>query len=234
MKFRRVSALFMAAGIGAVALAGCASSGSGNSGSEIAASTTATTTVSASAAAAAETAAAPGQQAGFEEFPVGDDLELDWDDKAGGSTLNVAGVYFQPVDLEPSGGGLAAADASFHIEADISAGANNVGYEIGTYVPQLTVDYEIAPADANAEKKEGVNYAAGTFMDMNASDGPHYGANAKLTEAGSYKVKFTIKSPEAKGWVLHTDAETGVDGRFWSEPLVAEWDWDYVPQEWNN
>ena len=129
---------------------------------------------------------------------------------------------------------LAAADASFHIEADISAGANNVGYEIGTYVPQLTVDYEIAPADANAEKKEGVNYAAGTFMDMNASDGPHYGANVKLTEAGSYKVKFTIKSPEAKGWVLHTDAETGVDGRFWSEPLVAEWDWDYVPQEWNN
>ena len=235
MKFRKVSALFMAAGVGAVALAGCAGSGSGT-GTET--ETTTTTTSAAAAAAATETeaagAAAPGQQAGFEEFPVGDDLELDWDDKAGGSTLNVAGVYFQPVDLEPSGGGLAAADASFHIEADISAGANNVGYEIGTYVPQLTVDYEIAPADANAEKKEGVNYAAGTFMDMNASDGPHYGANVKLTEAGSYKVKFTIKSPEAKGWVLHTDAETGVDGRFWSEPLVAEWDWDYVPQEWNN
>ena len=223
----------MAAGIGAVALAGCS-----GSGSETATETTVATTSETAAAAATGTeaagAAAPGQQAGFEEFPVGDDLEISWDDKAGGSTLNVAGVYFQPVDMEPTGSGLAAADASFHIEADISAGENNVGYEIGTYVPQLTVDYEITPADANAEKKEGANYAAGTFMDMNASDGPHYGANVKLTEAGSYKVKFTIKSPEAKGWLLHTDAETGVEGRFWSEPLVAEWDWDYVPQEWNN
>ena len=229
MKFRKAALLFTAAGIGATALAGC---GAASTTSETTPATT--TSVSTASTAEAGAAAAPGQQAGFEEFPVGDDLELEWDDKAGGSTLNVAGVYFQPVDMEPTGSGLAAADASFHIEADISAGMNNVGYEIGSYVPQLTVDYEITPADEKAEKKEGKNYASGTFMDMNASDGPHYGANVKLTEAGSYKVKFTIKSPEAKGWLLHTDAETGVEGRFWSEPLVAEWDWDYVPQEWNN
>ena len=225
MKFRKAAAFFMAAGIGAGVLAGCGSTASSTSTTE--ADTEAATQEAA-------TAAAPGQQAGFEEFPVGDDLELEWDDQAGGSVLNVAGVYFQPVDMEPTGSGLAAADASFHIEADISAGLNNVGYEVGSYVPQLTVDYEITPADESAEKVEGANYATGTFMDMNASDGPHYGANVKLTEGGSYKVTFTIKSPEEKGWLLHTDDETGVEGRFWSEPLVAEWDWDYGPQDWNN
>ena len=35
--------------------------------------------------------------------------------------LTVNAVYFQPIDMEPSGMGLKAADASFHLEADIHA-----------------------------------------------------------------------------------------------------------------
>jgi uncharacterized protein involved in high-affinity Fe2+ transport len=164
-------------------------------------------------------APAPGDEgaAGFTEEPIGDPQSL--------PPLEVAGVYFQPVDMEPAGMGLPAAESDFHIEADISAGDNDLGYGVGDFVPNLKVDYSIT-------KEDGTEAAAGTFMTMNASDGPHYGANVALPDAGTYKVKFTIYSPEVNGYLLHVDAATGVTGRFWTEPLVAEWDWDYVPREW--
>jgi uncharacterized protein involved in high-affinity Fe2+ transport len=127
--------------------------------------------------------------------------------------------------MDPAGMGLAAADSDMHIEADISALANNeLGYGAGDFVPGLTVDYSIVGEDG----KE----VSGTFMPMNASDGPHYGANIKLGDAGTYKVTFLITSPVANGHVLHTDPVTGVTGRFWDTPLKAEWDFDYVPREW--
>ncbi|MDR1067405.1 MAG: iron transporter [Clostridiales bacterium] len=161
--------------------------------------------------------AAPGDTAGFEEFPIGDDIEL--------PPLNVAAVYFQPVDMEPTGKGLPASESDMHIEADISALQNDLGYGVGDFVPNLTVNYEITSED-------GVTRLEGTFMPMNASDGPHYGANIKLGPAGTYKVRFLIESPEAQDFLLHVDKETGVEGRFWTEPLVAEWDFDYVPRSW--
>ena len=171
---------------------------------------------------AAVAAPAPGEEAGFEEFPIGDDIEV--------GPLNVGGVYFQPVDMEPAGMGLAAADSDMHIEADISALENDLGYGKGDFVPALTVNYTITHVDG---AKKGQVASSGTFMPMNASDGPHYGANIKLPEAGTYKVRFEIHSPEENGYFLHTDAATGVTGRFWKEPLIAEWDnFEYVPRKW--
>ncbi|MDR1791512.1 MAG: iron transporter [Propionibacteriaceae bacterium] len=161
--------------------------------------------------------AAPGEVAGFEEFEIGDDIEV--------GPLNVAGVYFQPVDMEPAMG-LSAAESDIHIEADITALAGNeLGFGAGDWVPNLTVDYAITGPNGFAD--------SGTFMPMNASDGPHYGANLKLGDAGTYDVKFTIHSPAENGHLIHTDATTGVTGRFWEEPLVAEWtDFQYTPRDW--
>jgi uncharacterized protein involved in high-affinity Fe2+ transport len=160
---------------------------------------------------------APGEEAGFEEFPIGDDLEL--------GPLNVAGVYFQPVDMLPTGNYLPKAQSDMHMEADISAlDNNNLGYGAGDFVPYLTVRYEIVKSDG--WKIEG------SFMPMNASDGPHYGANLKLNGAGRYKVRFLIQNPENQGYLLHVDQETGVPGRFWGAPLVAEWDYDFIPRQW--
>jgi uncharacterized protein involved in high-affinity Fe2+ transport len=159
----------------------------------------------------------PGEEAGFEEFPIGDDLEL--------GPINVAGVYFQPVDMLPAGNSLPASQSDMHIEADISAAeGNDLGYGVGDFVPNLTVRYEIVKSDG--WKTEG------TFMPMSASDGPHYGTNLKLNGAGTYKVRFIIQNPEAQGYLLHVDAQTGVPGRFWTSPLVAEWDFDFVPRVW--
>jgi uncharacterized protein involved in high-affinity Fe2+ transport len=161
----------------------------------------------------------PGEEAGFEEFPLGDDFLL--------GPLNVAGVYFQPVDMLPADAGLPASQSDMHIEADISAAENDLGYGVGDFVPNLTVRYEVIRS--TGEKIEG------TFMPMNASDGPHYGANIKLPGAGgpgTYTVRFFIQSPEAQGFVLHVDQETGVPGRFWGAPLVAEWTVDYAGPAW--
>ncbi|GHV06365.1 amino acid ABC transporter substrate-binding protein [Spirochaetia bacterium] len=158
----------------------------------------------------------PGETAGFEEFPLGDDHEL--------GPLNVAGVYFQPVDMLPANMGLSAAQSDVHLEADISALENNLGYGVGDFVPNLTVRYEIS--QANGWKAEG------TFMPMNASDGPHYGANVKLNGIGDYRIRFLITNPEAQGYVLHVDKTTGVPGRFWTAPLVAEWDVTYPGPAW--
>ena len=170
-----------------------------------------------------ESMVTPGEEAGFEEFPLGDDFEL--------GPLNVAGVFFQPVDMLPAGAGLPASQADMHIEADISALENDLGFGVGDFVPFLTVDYVITKS--TGEKIEG------TFMPMNASDGPHYGANIKLPGGGprggapgTYTVRFSIQNPEALGYVLHVDATTGVPGRFWGAPLVAEWTVDYEGPQW--
>ena len=207
MKLKKIAILFVAvATITSLGLTGCSSSTPDQTEPGTA---TANTNNGA--------AAAPGEVAGFEEFPIGDDLEL--------GPLNVAAVYFQPVDMEPIGNSLPASKCDMHIEADISALKNDLGYGVGDFVPNLTVKYEIT-------SKDGKTKVEGTFMPMNASDGPHYGANIKLGPAGTYKVKFSIESPEAQGFLLHVDKETGVTGRYWTTPLVAEWDFDYVPRVW--
>ncbi|MFP3090257.1 iron transporter [Treponema sp. TIM-1] len=166
-----------------------------------------------------ESTVTPGEAAGFEEFPLGDDFEL--------GPLNVAGVYFQPVDMLPAAAGLPASQSDMHMEADISAAENDLGYGVGDFVPNLTVLYEIVRS--TGEKVEG------TFMPMNASDGPHYGANVKLPGPGgpgTYTVRFLIQNPEAQGYVLHVDQATGVPGRFWGAPLEAKWTVDYAGPAW--
>ena len=163
-------------------------------------------------------AAAPGEDAGFEEQPLGDDVHV--------GPLVVGGVYFQPVEMEPQVG-TPAAESSMHIEADIAAAADNkLGYGAGDFVPGLTVDYAIKDKSGNVVQE-------GTLMPMNASDGPHYGLNLPKLDAGTYDVSFMIKPPSV--WLLHTDKTTGVEGRFWTEPLVAEfpdWQWDPTAVSW--
>ena len=160
--------------------------------------------------------------AGFEEYPVGDEGDQQIDGQ-----VNISVVYFQPIDMEPQGMGLKAADASFHLEADISGlEGNDLGYGAGDFVPGLTVDYTITNKATNTVAAEG------TFMQMNASDGPHYGGNIALPDAGEYTLALKIHSPEENGWMLHSDEETGVKGRFWTTPIELSWDWNYTPQQW--
>ncbi|KFI95263.1 amino acid ABC transporter substrate-binding protein [Bifidobacterium stellenboschense] len=170
---------------------------------------------------------------GFEEVPVGPSGTAEEQDQEVGP-LTVGAVYFQPIDMEPSSMGLKAADASFHLEADIHANkkGTELGYGKGDFIPDLTVNYTIIDKSTGKEV-EGGTATSGTFMQMNASDGPHYGANVKLDKAGTYQLKLSIESPAKKGWMLHVDPETGVKGHFWTEPLEVTFDnWEYTPRQW--
>ena len=218
MKNKKIAALLgiLLAGSMAFSLSACGNSDNAASSGKSSASTSETK--------GADDSSSSDSGAGFEEIQVDENHS---DQEVGPLTVNA--VSFQPIDMEPSGMGLKAADASFHLEADIHANekGTELGYGKGDFVPDLTVNYEIIN-NANNE-----TVGSGTFMQMNASDGPHYGANVKLDEAGSYKLVLKIESPEKKGWMLHVDPETGVKGRFWTEPLEVTFpEWNYTPQEW--
>ena len=166
-----------------------------------------------------EQAAEPAD-AGFTEFPIFEDEEVGF--------MNVSAVYFQPVPM--SNGNENIEDFNIHLECDVSALENDLGYGLGDWVPYLTVDYDVVGSD-------GQSAAAGTFMVMSASDGPHYGANVKLDKADTYSVTFTFHNPEENGYLVHIDAETGPGGTF--DEYFADGNltvtvdgWDYTPQEW--
>ena len=165
-------------------------------------------------------ALAPGDDAGFTEYPIFEDEEVGF--------LNVSAVYFQPVPM--SGGNENTEDFNIHLEADVSALENKLGFGVGDWVPYMNVDYKITASS-------GDTAAEGSFMVMSASDGPHYGANVKLPDADTYSIEFTFHSPEENGYLLHTDAETGPGGSFEEYfkdgNLKVTYDgWEYVPQEW--
>ena len=211
---KRVMACFAVSAVMACSL-GLAACGSSSSSSAAASSAAAS-----ASAASASAAAAPGEAAGFEETPIFEDIEA-------GGWLNVSAVYFQPV---PMTDGSTIEGKDIHLEADISALANKFGFGVGDWVPYLTVDYKVLKADGTEE-------ASGTFMEMSASDGPHYGANIAMPDGqGTYTLEVTIKSPADNNYLLHTDAETGPgaksfdDGVSW--PLVVSESWDYVPLEY--
>lgn len=158
--------------------------------------------------------------AGFTEYPIFEDEEVGF--------MNVSAVYFQPVPM--SNGNENIEDYNIHLECDVSAMENDLGYGLGDWVPYLTVDYAVTGSDGEVD-------AEGTFMVMSASDGPHYGANIKLDEADTYSVTFTFHSPEENGYLIHLDSETGPGGTF--DEYFADGNlsvtvdgWDYAPQEW--
>ena len=220
MKNKKIAALLVLLLDGSMAfsLSGCGNSNSSASNDKSSSSSSTATDDSSKDDSSSD------DSAGFEEIQVD---EKHSDQEVGPLTVNA--VYFQPIDMEPSGMGLKAADASFHLEADIHANqkGTEVGYGMGDFVPDLTVNYDII------DKTSNESVGSGTFMQMNASDGPHYGANVKLDKAGSYKLVLKIESPEKKGGMLHVDPETGGKGRFWTEPLEVTFpDWNYTPQEW--
>ncbi len=165
-------------------------------------------------------AAAPGEAAGFTEYPIFEDEEVGF--------LNVSAVYFQPVPMSNGNEDIEGFD--IHLECDVSALENNLGYGVGDWVPYLTVDYKVTGSDGEVA-------AEGTFMEMSASDGPHYGANIALPNADTYTLEFQFHNPEENGYLLHTDAETGPGGLF--DEYFADGNlsctfegWEYIPQEW--
>ncbi|MCR5317940.1 MAG: iron transporter [Treponema sp.] len=180
------------------------------------------------AAAATETPAASSAAAEVAEEDEGGFVEHDIGDEQKAGFLAVNGVYFQAVDMKSGEGNLQfGKDYTMHIEADIAAMDNDLGFVVDQFVPGLTVDYEIV------DQANGESVTTGTFMQMNASDGPHYGANINLNKAGTYTARFIIHSPAENNYFIHTDEDTKPGStlqKYWpnDKPLSVEFkDWAF-------
>ncbi|WP_301098872.1 iron transporter [Otariodibacter sp.] len=148
----------------------------------------------------------------FEEFPIGEAVTM--------NNMEIAAVYLQPIDMEPRGMGLSAAQSDIHLEADIHATTGNTnGFGEGEWMPYLTINYVLVNSDTGAKQE-------GTFMPMVASDGPHYGANIKMMGVGNYKLTYHIDPPSKAGLHRHTDKDTGVE-RWW-KPFDVSYEFKFT------
>lgn len=162
------------------------------------------------------------EEAGFDEFDLGVEGEQELGEE-GSKWITASMVYFQPVDMWPADMAPAKEDSDLHIEVDLFCSAENpYGFAVDMWIPDLNIDYVIT------NTKTGEKYD-GTMMQMNASDGQHYGNNIALPE-GSYEITISIRHPE--NYLLHVDAETGPGAdSFWLEPYTATWTgWEFVKQ----
>ena len=193
---KRVFAVIAAGALAAGALSACGgtTASTASSASSSAASAASSSSEEVVEAVVEEEAAAG--EAGFVENEIFSDEQLDF--------INLSAVWFQAVPMENETISYSAEDADIHIEADISALENDLGYGVGDWIPYLTVDYSVTDTDGN-------EVTGGTFMEMAASDGPHYGNNIKL-DPGIYNLTITIHSPGENGYLIHSDAETGPGG----------------------
>ena len=168
----------------------------------------------------------PGE-AGVEEIPIGETQV---------GPYNVAALYFQAVDMYPAGKNPSKEDSDMHLEADIHlqpmyAVAYGFGNGEDIWPAYLTVKYEILKMDGKTVVMDG------SFMPMNADDGPHYGANIKKgLPVGQYKLRFIIEPPT--DYLLHTDPETGVpakeDAKNFFQTHTVEFNWNYTAEQLQN
>jgi uncharacterized protein involved in high-affinity Fe2+ transport len=196
---------------------GCGSSAASSSAASSGAASNAGETTTANVTVAD---AAADDAGGFQENPIFEDEELEF--------INLSAVWFQAVPMAPDQEDISGYD--IHLEADISALENDLGYGVGDWIPYLTVDYDVV------DEATGKSAASGTFMTMSASDGPHYGANIALPDAGTYDLTITIHSPAENGYLIHSDSETGPGGVL--ETYFANGNlsytytgWEYLPLE---
>lgn len=168
----------------------------------------------------------PGES-GFTEIPIGEEVQV--------GPYNVAAVYFQAVDMVPLGKNPSKEESDMHLEADIHlqptyAVAYGFGSGENIWPAYLSVKYEILDS-------KGAKVMEGSFMPMNADDGPHYGANIKKgLKVGRYKLRFIIEPPT--DYLLHTDPETGVPAKEkagdYFQTHTAEFDWNYTGEQLQN
>ncbi len=174
-----------------------------------------------------ESIAAPGE-AGFTETPIGEEQAIE--------PFNIAAVYFQPVDMYPADKNPSKEESDMHLEADIHfipefAVAYGFGEGDNIWPAYLTVKYDVIDADGNSVTN-------GSFMPMNADDGPHYGANIKkgLINVGKYTLKITIEPPTE--YLLHVDEVTGVGAKQgakeYFKTIEAEFEWNYTGEQLQN
>lgn len=152
------------------------------------------------------------------EIPIGDTRRVP------AAALEVAAVYLQPIEMEPAAHEgrvlyLTRDRADIHLEADIHAlPGSKQGFRDGEWIPGLTVRFVLTYLDSGAEQ-------SGILHPMTASDGPHYGANIKMSGVGNYRLTFLVEPPD------RMPAEAPVRQGLGRSASVAPW-WKPFKLEW--
>jgi uncharacterized protein involved in high-affinity Fe2+ transport len=136
--------------------------------------------------------------------------------------MEIAAVYLQPIEMEPSGMMAPAATTDIHLEADIHATAENAnGFADGDWIPNLSIAYVLT-------KEADDTVIRGIMMPMVASDGPHYGDNVKLRGPGRYSLQLMVSfgNDGHQMFGRHVDKETGV--AVWPTQIVAKYDFVFA------
>lgn len=137
--------------------------------------------------------------------------------------MEIGAVFLQPIKMDPEGMMGKVETSDIHLEADIHAVKDNPNaFAEGDWVPYLVVKYELSKVGSSFK-------AAGDMMPMQASDGPHYGDNVKLSGPGKYKLKLTVLPPSANSHAhfgRHVDKETGVAP--WFKPFDLNYDFTFA------
>ncbi|MFT8419824.1 MAG: iron transporter [Acetobacter sp.] len=148
------------------------------------------------------------------EYPIGGPVQA--------HDMEIAANYLLGVDMAPMPKDMAMGADTIHLETDVHATADNPwGFPDGAWIPYIGVDYTLTKK-GSSWKNEGILHA------MTAKDGAHYANNVKMDGPGTYTVVFRYSSPEANGFLHHTDKETGTPG-FWA-PFTESFTFNY-PQK---
>lgn len=149
------------------------------------------------------------------EYPVGGPVTK--------NGMEIASSYLLDITMEPHIVSMAMGPDTIHLETDVHATQDNVwGFPAEAWIPYLSIDYVLT--------KEGDKdfFKFGHLLAMTAADGPHYAQSVKMKGPGTYTVKFQYSAPDEKGFMHHTDKETGTPG--WFKPFVETFTFKY-PQE---
>ena len=92
------------------------------------------------------------------------------------------------------------------------------GYPDGAWVGYLTIGYRLEKAGSDW-------HSEGTLHPMEARDGPHYADNVRMAGPGTYRLTYRFTSPEAAGFMRHTDEATGVPA--WWAPFSEDFTFSY-------
>jgi uncharacterized protein involved in high-affinity Fe2+ transport len=133
--------------------------------------------------------------------------------------MEIVANYLVGVEMAPMAPDMPMGADVIHLEADVHATADNAnGYPDGAWIAYLTIDYAI--------EKQGTDWkSAGRLLPMQAKDGPHYAANVRMNGPGTYRVTYRFTSPEANGYLRHTDQETRVPA--WWAPFSETFTFAY-------
>ncbi|EDV0069998.1 sugar ABC transporter substrate-binding protein [Salmonella enterica subsp. enterica] len=149
------------------------------------------------------------------EYPVGGPVVHDG--------MEIASSYLLGIKMSPHITSMIMGDDVIHLETDVHATQDNKwGFSQDEWIPYLSINYVMTKQG----DKDFLEF--GQLLPMVAKDGAHYAQSVQMQGPGTYTVKLKYSAPDEKGFLHHTDEDTGTPD--WFKPFVETFTFTY-PQK---